>query len=241
MTKLVAAVCLATVAMLSGCGRSGRPNSMFDAPGYHVSGDTVYYLNAFPGNAFEIDGADAASFHGFDTTYARDTSNYVNGRRLPHADAASFVLLDRPGYAKDRFHVFALDRPISDDPAQFELLDGDLAKDSTAVYWSDGSVLSDDPAHFAIISNIEHYLFAEDSRTVRVNGTPVVDADPSTFQVLGGAYARDENRGFYFTDRVADLDVATFHAHDGPYAADAKRVCWMGKTIPGPIRAASAC
>jgi hypothetical protein len=41
------------------------PNSLFDAAGYHVTDDTVYYLNAFPGKAFQIDGADVADPRSF--------------------------------------------------------------------------------------------------------------------------------------------------------------------------------
>jgi hypothetical protein len=49
-------------------------------------------------------------------------------------------------------------------------------------------VLSDDPAHFAIVSNNDHYLFTKDSRTVHVNGKPIADADPATFRVLNAAF-----------------------------------------------------
>lgn len=158
---------------------------------------------------------------------------YYNGHRLAGADAPSFALFNRPGYAKDRNHVYRLDHSISDDPAHFELLDGDLSKDGNAVYRSDGTVLSDDPAHFAIISNTDHYLFTRDSRVVAVNGKPVAGADPATFRVLGGAYARDDRRVFYFTDQIADADLTSFHPVDGPYAIDSRRVYWMGKPIAG--------
>jgi DKNYY family len=74
---------------------------LFDAAGYHVKNDSVYYLNAFPGKAFEISGADAGSFTAFDTTYARDKANvYVNGEPLRGADAASFEVLPPPASPK---------------------------------------------------------------------------------------------------------------------------------------------
>jgi hypothetical protein len=148
-------------------------------------------------------------------------------------DPASFELLDRSGFFKDRAHVYQRDQPISDDPAQFELLDGELAKDSTAVYWSDGSVLSEDPEHFAIVSNEDHYLFTKDGRTVHVNGNPIAGADPATFRVLSGAYAQDAGHVYYFADQIVDADAATFRTLEGPYAADALRVYWMGKPIDG--------
>jgi hypothetical protein len=231
---LIAAVCVVAVAVLPACTRNKPPNSMFDAAGYHVRGDKVYYLRGFPGKPSEIAGADAATFEALDTTYARDRSTvYFDGRPLPGSDAASFELLERPGYFKDRHHVYRLDRPISDDPAHFQLLDGDLSKDSVAVYWSDGRVLSEDPDHFAIVSNAEHYLFTKDSRIVHINGNPIADADPTMFRVLQGAYSRDDQRVFYFADEIVDADVASFRTLEGPYASDTARVYWMGKAIDG--------
>jgi DKNYY family len=70
----------------------------------------------------EVEGAVVASFEAFDGTYARDKSNvYFDGRPIPDADAASFELLDRPGFFKDRHRVYQLDRPISEDPAHFPI------------------------------------------------------------------------------------------------------------------------
>ncbi len=144
-----------------------------------------------------IRSSDATSFKAFDTTYAKDKSNaYFDGHPIPAADATTFAVLDRGGFAKDRNHVYQLDRPISDDPAHFELLDGGLSKDSTAVYWTDGGVLSDDPAYFAIVSNNDHYLFTKDSRTVHVNGKPIADADPTTFHVLQAPMRRTGGGSF---------------------------------------------
>jgi len=234
MRKVLVGLCVAALALLPACSRNRTPNSLFDAAGYHVTGDTVYYLNAFPGKAFQIAGADAASFEVFDQTYARDESNvYLDGALLSGADAATFQPLDRPGLAKDAHHVYLRDVPISADPAHFELLDGELGKDGAAVYWSDGSVLSDDPAHFAIISNVDHYLFTKDAETVHVNGNPIGQADPASFRVLGGAYATDDHGVFYFADRIPDAHPESFRPLESPYAADAERVYWMGKAIDG--------
>jgi hypothetical protein len=63
----------------------------------------VYYLKAFPGEAFEMDDADPATFEALDASYGRDASRiYLNGVALPEADAASFELLERSGFAKDK-------------------------------------------------------------------------------------------------------------------------------------------
>jgi DKNYY family protein len=150
---------------------------------------------------------------------------------MPDADAATFELLDRPSFAKDRDHVFQRDRTISDDPAHFELLDGELAKDSHVVYGSDGSVLSDDPTHFAIVSTADNYLYTKDGQTVHVNGNPIPGVDPSTFEVLQGAYARDGRRVYYCDRPIAEADLSSFRPLDGPYARDVTRVYWTDKTI----------
>ena len=234
MRRSIAALCLIAVALVPACSRNKEPNSLFDSAGYHVRGDKVYYQAAFPGNATEIAGADAVSFTAFDSTYAKDKSAaYFDGHPISGADATSFDVLTGGGFAKDRNHVYQLDRPISDDPAHFQLLDGGLSKDSSAVYWTDGHVLSNDPGHFAIVSSSDHYLFTKDSRAVHVNGNPIAGADPATFHVLQGAYAKDARHIFYFADPVADADAASFRPLDGPYASDARRIYWMGKAIDG--------
>ena len=142
-------------------------------------------------------------------------------------------MLDRSGFAKDRNHVYQLDRPISDDPAHFELIDGGLSKDSTAVYWTDGSVLSDDPAHFAIVSNNDHYLFTKDSRTIHVNGNPITDADPATFHVLQGAYAQDARARFLLQRPDRRCGCGDVPSARRPLCERLRRVYWMGKPIDG--------
>lgn len=234
MRRSIAALCLVAVALVPACSRNKPPNSLFDAAGYHVRGDKVFYLAAFPGTASEIAGADPASFKAFDTTYAKDKSSaYFDGHPISGADATTFDVLDRGGFAKDRNHAYQLDRPISDDPVHFELLDGGLSTDSANVYWTDGGVLSDDPGHFAIVANNDHYLFTKDTRTVHVNGKPIADADPATFRVLQGAYAQDARHVFYFSDPIVNADAVSFHPLDGPYASDLHRVYWTGTPIDG--------
>jgi hypothetical protein len=228
LSVVIAAVL--AVALLQACGR--EPNSLFDTAGYHVRGETVYYLNAFPGKAFAVEGADASSFRVLDAGYARDSAQvWFDGRPVDGADAPSFDVLQRPGFAKDRGHVYRGGQPVSDDPMHFELLGGELTKDGAAVYWSDGRVLSDDPAHFVIISDTDHYLFTSDRKVVHVNGNPIAGADPSTFRVIKGGYAEDGSQVFYFTDRIAGAQRASFEVLTGPYAADAHRVYWMGKAV----------
>ena len=233
MRTIVAFAALLMSVVLAGCG-TGEPNSLFDVAGYHVRDGAVYYLNAFPGKAFAVDGADAGSFEVLDRSFARDRhAVYLDGRSLADADPATFRLLDRSGYAADAHRVYLRDQVISTDPEHFELLDGDLSRDGVAVYWPDGSVLSDDPEHFAVISNTNHYLFTRDSDRVHVNGNPVAGADPRTFRVIGGAYAVDGVRAFYFDGAVAGADALSLRHLEGAYAADGRAAYWMGQVIDG--------
>lgn len=226
-------LCVAAVATLPACGPNAVPNSSFDSAGYHVRGEQVYFLQAFPGKAAQIEGADAGSFEVLDRTFAKDRSTvFVDGRPLPGADPGSFALLERQDFAKDRGRVYQRDDVLSNDPTHFELLGGNLSKDADSVYWSDGKVLSDDPGHFLIVSDADHYLFTKDRRTVHVNGHPIVGADPASFLVLDGGYSRDDGGIFYFTDRIPGAEAATFEVLEGSFARDARRAYWMGKPIP---------
>lgn len=233
LATAVASVFAAMLALLAGCSSDDEPSSLVDAAGYHVRNGTVYYLNAFPGNAFRVDGADSSTLEVFDRTYARDRARvYINGHPLDGADAGSFELLDRQGFSKDRGHVYQHDQAISEDPANFAFLGSGLSRDSINVYWTDGSVLSSDAANFVIIIDEGHYLFAKDSEEVFVNGRVIVGASPATFRVLEGAYSRDDSTVFYFDAQIPGAEAATFGPLEGPYAADKRRAYWMGKPIP---------
>ena len=229
---LTALVVLALAAALAGCG-DGPPSSLFNASGYHVRGDTVYYLNAFPGDAVELEQADAATFTALDSTYAKDSDTvFLDGVPLAEADAASFELLDEPNYSRDARHVFVRDRVLTEDVDHFTL-DGGFARDSLHVYGSGGEVLSDDPEHFVEISHDDGYLFTKDSTVVSVSGNAIKGADPATFEVLRGAYAKDAEETYYFDQVVDDADPASFEALEGSYARDRNHAYWMGKVVPG--------
>jgi hypothetical protein len=98
------------------------------------------------------------------------------------ADPATSEVLARDGVARDGAHVFQRDRIVSDDPAHFELLDGNPTRDSRAVYRSDGRMLSEDTDGFAIVSDTDHYLFTNDFEcSADAASAYYRGADPATF------------------------------------------------------------
>ena len=155
------------------------------ASGYSVHDGKVYWTSGLPARTQEVSGADAATFHDLDGTYARDKSRvYYDGAELSAADVSTFEVL-RSGWAKDRSHVWLRAQSISADPGHFELIAGEMAKDASAVYCHDGSVLSHDAAHFVRLSRSEDVLgFTKDSAAVYYYCSAIPDADPGSFVVL---------------------------------------------------------
>jgi DKNYY family len=181
--------------------------------GYSVRGGKVYYTWGLPARTTEVAGADAASFQDLGGVFARDRSKvYVSGEELAGADASSFEVLER-GFAKDRSHVWLGSQPISNDPAHFELLPGELAKDSTAVYCHDGRVLSNDAAHFVRVSATDNILgYTKDSQTAYYYCSAIPGADPSSFRVLNENMhcAADQQNAYHGSTVIQNADPSHF-------------------------------
>ena len=77
-------------------------------------------------------------------------------------------------------------------------------------------MLSEDPAHFAIISDADQYLYPKDGSVVHVNGNPLADADPATFQVLQGPYRAATAVPFTSTSRSPSRSCRRFGRWRGP-------------------------
>ena len=212
------------------------PNSLFDNAGYHVRGDKVYYLARFPGKAFRDRGCRRRLLRGVrpdvcprQVGACTSTAGRCRAPMRPPSNCST-----GPGFFKDRDHVYQRDHPISDDPAHFELLDGELAKDSTAVYWSDGSVLSEDPA--ALRDHLRMSTTTCSPRTVaRFTSTATRSPVPTPRRSaccrahtpkMPGASSISPSRSSTPTRRRS----ARSRAHTPAMPA---RVYWMGKPIDG--------
>jgi len=205
------------------------PSSLNNDSGYYVRGSKVYYLGGFPSTAFEIENADAGAFQIIDSQYAFDNARvYFDGTAIPDSDPSTFEVLEQH-FSHDARHVYLSGQIFTDDPINFEILAEDLSRDREHIYWS-GYTISDDPTHLEIIFSQDHYTYINDSKTVYVNGGPIVEADVNTFEVFSAGYARDASQIYYF-DQAMSADPNTFEVLEIPYSRDSQNVFWMENQI----------
>lgn len=152
-------------------------------------------------------------------------------------DAASFVALSEE-YSRDknkvyykwispgRFWVVELDKA---DPATFQVLDFNLAKDKTHVWKSDHVIQGADAASAQVVNL--HWVWKDKNR-VYYQGTVLAGAEPASFRHLAQGYYRDAKRVFWCTDPLPDADPESFRAcgEELPYAYDRQHV-WSGSQV----------
>ncbi|MBX3378311.1 MAG: DKNYY domain-containing protein [Phycisphaeraceae bacterium] len=202
--------------------RVGQPASWSLGHGYSRRGDHIEFKGV------RIDHAGRETLAGFEKTL---------GRRLVLArdvHAASFVALSEE-YSKDKNAVYykwispgqfwVVTIPNAD-PATFEVLDFNLAKDANRVWRTDVPIRGADAATAQVVNS--GWVW-KDRRTVYYQFTPLVGGDPATFRHLNQAFYRDAQHVYWSTTRLKDADVNSFRTfgNDAPYAVD-KRHVWFG-------------
>jgi len=143
--------------------------------------------------AMVIDGADPATFRLLTQRYTRDASSiYFEGVRFPVRDPATFEVL-YSSYARDRLTGYYMRQVVpQSDGATFEGLSDHFARDKTRVWYSDINVSAPGPG---VVENL-----------------PLPDADPKTFAVLDGDYAKDAKHVYRRASIVPDANPQTFTA-----------------------------
>jgi len=156
-----------------------------------------------------VAGADPASFQVLDKHgYAKDRSSaYFRWSRMERADPASLVALSSL-YAKDRQSVFYEGSMVPGaDPSTFVILDAPWSRDGADIYLQNRPIKACDPATFVILEKD----WQEDQRCVYNRGRKLPGADAATFQVLNFWYAKDARTVYYNdTQRLAGADAQTF-------------------------------
>ncbi len=164
---------------------------------------------------------------------------------LPEADPASFqVITSYPWWwVKDANHVWwDLQLEDSADPSTFVVLPyGQYAKDDKHVYSADLAIPGADPASFSFYSD---GVYAHDDAQVYSEGSNVPDANPSTFIDIGNGYGKDNQHVWYDGTIIIGADPTTFELVNGSSQIDAGpavrlRSCqrrWMSWSMLSKVR-----
>lgn len=154
-------------------------------------------------------------------------------------DAESFAALSEE-YAKDRNSVYykwispgefwVVEMPGAD-PATFEVMDFNLAKDAHRVWRTDVPIEGADAATARVVN--PGWVW-KDRRTVYYQFTALDDVDPESFRHLNQAFYRDARQVYWSTTRLDGADVNTFRTfgNDIPYGADRQHVWFGDRRLP---------
>ena len=166
--------------------------------------------------------------------------NYSCINMLDRSDSATFVVLNN-GYAKDSKEVYYGEKVVKDaDPSTFVVIDEPFdrfARDSSHVFFYGNLIKDADPYTFIAITESSYYA-KDKSHVWMFGGTPVLlpVADPTTFKVLDGLYAKDNSNVYRGSEIVKNADPRTFSTIVGSgldYRKDYKAVYYGDTLIPG--------
>ena len=162
--------------------------------------------------------------------WAKDKTHYfINQRKFPLRDYASFALLDG-GYAKDRFQAYFMDSVVvGADPATFRVREFAYAQDKRAQYEGRKRLAIEDPQSFQVMSG----GFTKDRLHVYSGGAIIVGADPATFTTVDWKWQKDKGAYFYQGKRMPIIDYKSFRCLEYNYAKDKNRVYYYDAVLVG--------
>jgi hypothetical protein len=204
--------------------------------------------------AYDIKGADVATFEPLNHIWARDAKHvYTQMRVSKLADRATFEVLNYI-FARDKNNIFYLAGTLKGaDVKSFRVLDSGrrptaewarvgtndwtyegFACDANNVYWDD--MLSGKPCalkgadvqSFQLLS----HGFVRDARYVWHNRWRLPGAKPDAFRVLNPSYGTDGKGVFYAEIPMPEAEAATFEALMDFWARDAHLAFFQRSPIP---------
>jgi hypothetical protein len=149
-----------------------------------------------------------------------------------------------PYQKKDGVWYFK-DNRVAGNPPGFEPLSDTFAKSPIAGYYRDSAIPDSDGPSFAALSDHcakdkRHVFYCDTFRKgqeyylISHNRTVIMeDADPSTFQILPGRYARDATHVYFEAATIPVRDVASFTVLDNSFAKDRFTGYYMQLPIAG--------
>ncbi|KAF7788353.1 hypothetical protein PRUB_a2990 [Pseudoalteromonas rubra] len=158
-------------------------------------------------------------------------------RSLNNVDPATFEVVDRFGYAKDKHLVFKSGRSIPfADPATFRKLSQYYAADKRYVYFNGEIVRGANPDNVQVIddsSSFQGYLLS-DNKVYLGTDKVFTPCDIETFKVLSiGTFAKDQECVFYEGERVMGASAKSFRRLYLDYGADHQHVYYRTKRVKG--------
>lgn len=160
--------------------------------------------------------------------WAKDKTHYfLNGRKFPLRDYASFTTL-AGGYAKDDFQVYFLDSMVvGADPSTFKVREFGYAQDKSAQFEGRKRLPIQDPQSYQILPD----GFTKDRLHVYSKGAIVRAADPATFTTLSWAWQKDKSHYFYHGKLMPAIDYKSFTLLQDNYAKDKNSVYYYDAIV----------
>ncbi|MFW5750756.1 MAG: DKNYY domain-containing protein [Planctomycetota bacterium] len=179
-----------------------------------------------------VQGCDPAGFRDLGLGYCRDDGSvFYDGQRLSGADAATFAI-GPAGWSHDRHRVYLEAEPVQGLTAEgFTIISSQFVRDRHAVFHHDARMMILLPVAGADPGSfaVIEGVYARDRERVYVAEEPIPGADPDTFAVIGYGWSRDERRLYYQARLVECADPASFQVLDDRIAIDDRHFYHYGE------------
>jgi len=199
---------------------TGVDNTTFEylGGGYFKDASNVWYYST---NLTTSSGADPANFSylGYKcdvlhcsaiTHVAKDNAGVYYGQTLnTNLDASSYALIS-PYFDKDATAVYYGNSSSllgGADPATFEYVGGNYAKDVSHGYFKNSQFPLSDPSSFQLLN--ENY--ATDLSSVFYGPSLVTGIDPTSAHVIDSYYIADSSKVFFGSQEILGANSADFH------------------------------
>lgn len=169
-------------------------------------------------------------------------------RILENVDPVTFEIFGEPyaDYLKDKNHVYLDNRDDNQlsffedaDPATFEYLGPNLAKDTNHVFRGDEILEGVDPGTVQIryFPETSGTYILEDKNGLYCNDEEIEDADPDTFKLYMVSerdwYAKDKNHVFSPCEKIEGMDPTTVNMINYDYMKDKDHVYFRNEILEG--------
>ncbi len=219
---------------------TGCTGTVLFKQGYNISGNKVYFKNAFPGNTFEIEKADTRSFKivmqpgmsedESNKYFATDQNNvYYYGYPLDGSDGKTFTVITKD-FAKDKNQCYYHGNIIpGSDPASFTVRDQTFSTDKNNVY--KGEMVMDHSS--SVFESFDSSTVVHTANAVSVFQTIIPLLPGAEFRFLKFNYYAVDGQVYFAEKPMPDADVKSFSALNDFFSKTAQHVYYADKIIEG--------